>query len=562
MINNNLQNKQDLYGNNFENLYTKNTDKTHRKELGQFFTPFSIAFFMSEWITQNPKKNLKILDPATGLGIFERALEKLNYIQNKKLSFDLWEIDSEVTHALKTILTEYKSSKNIINGDFMDSDWKDLYDGIIANPPYYKHHYIKNKDKVFSNIVTKTKFKFSLQTNIYCWFLIKCLNILDDNGRLAFIVPSEFLNSNYGVGIKQYILQSGLIMHLINVSFETNLFDNALTTSTIILAQKDGKKSGSINFYNVIKLEELVFLSDFLQTKARKNIAVNKLDPFKKWRNYFLEDQNELEDNNLIRFSTYGKFKRGIATGSNDYFTLTAEEIKEINLPKDVLIKCISKSSYVEDLYFSNEDYNSLVKNGKKAFIFDGQKSDSDSVKKYIRVGEKKEIHQRYLNKNRTPWFAIEKRSISKIWVSVFGRGKLKLVWNDSNCTYLTCFHGFYPTLIGEKYMNIIFLYLNTPSAIKLLDKERREYGNGLKKYEPNDINKTLVVNFDLLSSEEITVLSKLQKKFLKSGTDRESILKEAEIIFSKACLSSSKEDFYRGQLILPQMRRDVIIAH
>jgi adenine-specific DNA-methyltransferase len=518
-----------VYDNELENEYSLKTDIKHRRSLGQFFTPFKIACFMSDWVLGNSKKSLKILDPATGLGIFERAINYKN--QDKNIEYDLWEIDKNIVPQLENVISQLKIKANINISDFLSDTWNKKYDGIIANPPYYKHHFIQNKKEVFQNICLKTCFKFSIQTNIYCWFLIKSMNLLNNGGRLAFIVPSEFLNANYGEKVKEYLVDSGIVLHLININFEENVFCNALTTSSIILAEKGEKKSNAINFYNVSDVNHLNKLTDFFKKNTGSQINNHELNPKTKWRNYFNGFKKQTNDN-LVLFSKIGKFSRGIATGSNEYFILTPEEIKKNKIPFDCLYPCITKANFVKDVVFSEDNFKDLVKQNKKTYLFDGEKSTDETCKNYIKTGEEKNIHQKFLTKNRTPWYALEKREVSKIWVSVFGRKGLKFIWNTSECKNLTCFHSFYPTEFGKKYLNILFIYLNTKFARTLFDHEKREFGNGLEKFEPNDINKSLILDFEILTKEDVSELQKLQQEFLQeTKLDKSKIIEKADSI-------------------------------
>ena len=518
------------YNNELENEYSLKTEIKYRRSLGQFFTPFKIASFMADWILDNKKNNLTILDPATGLGVFERAIKYKN--TRKNIKFDLFEIDKKISFELEKIISELEIKGKIINSDFLTSSWDKKYDGIIANPPYYKHHFIKNKEDIFQEICSKTYFKFSIQTNIYCWFLIKSINLLSEGGKLAFIVPSEFLNANYGEKIKEYLVSLSIILHLININFEENVFNNALTTSSIILAEKKQGKSTAINFFNVSDIEQLDSLSEFLKDYPRKKVSNYDLNPKVKWRNYF-NGYKQKDDKNFISFSKMGKFSRGIATGSNKYFTLTIEEKNKYNLSEECLYPCITKANFVKGILFSDSDFESLVKQNKKTYLFDGEKSSNKTCIEYIKKGENENIHNKFLTKNRTPWYALEKREVSNIWVSVFGRNGLKFIWNSSNCKNLTCFHSFYPTELGKKYLDIIFIYINTNFAKNLFDREKREYGNGLEKFEPNDINKSLILNFEILSKKDIFILKKLQKEILKNSEKYQSkIIEEADLIF------------------------------
>jgi len=259
------------YSDDFEIEYTNTTDAKCRRALGQFFTPFEVAAFMSEWLLSGPGNDLNILDPAAGFGIFERAIHLQNNEMGKKLSFDLWEIDEKIAEALTLIIQDMGITGDLVVGDFLSGEWSVRYDGIIANPPYSKHHHIEDKSKVYQDIRVHTFFKFSIQTNIYCWFLVKALNLLADGGRLAFIIPSEFQNANYGEKVKSYLLETGLIRSLINVDFRESVFDSALTTSIIVLAEKSEEKFDSIDFYNLKSVSDLSTLSDFLSRYPKKH---------------------------------------------------------------------------------------------------------------------------------------------------------------------------------------------------------------------------------------------------------------------------------------------------
>jgi len=520
-----------LLSDKIEKAYSKEKDLIYLRSLGQFFTPFDIACFMSQWILGSNKTNLKVLDPAAGFGVFERALELLNNERTRNMEFDLWEIDEGISRELQKIVSGLDIPANVVTDDFLKSRWDLRYDGIIANPPYYKHHYIENKEKVYEEFCVKTLFKFSIQTNIYCWFLIKAINLLAEGGRLAFIIPSEFLNSNYGVKVKEYLLKSGVITHLINVNFNENVFDNALTTSIIVLGEKRSQKNKAVNLYNVSSASELTDLELFLCQADKTRFDVADLNPRVKWRNYF--NGNGCQNSrNLISFSRLGRFSRGIATGANRYFTVSESEKKKFGLPGECLKPCITKASYAKGIIFRREDFERLKSQDRKVYLFDGEASQDPRCKKYIEMGVKQGIHKRYLTSKRDPWFALEKREISKIWVGVFGRKGLKFIWNETNCVNLTCFHAFYPSKWGWKYLDILFVYLNTDFAKNLFDREKREYGDGLGKFEPNDINRSLFFDFEALKKKDIEFLRELQEELINGNTDKKMIIKKADSLF------------------------------
>ena len=109
------------YENDLENEYSKTVDLEHRRAFGQFFTPFKIAKFTSEWVLDSEKQEMEVLDPAAGFGIFPRVMSSFN--KRKKINFDLWEIDENIAKKLKDVIQEIKMEAVIHQADFLKNGW-------------------------------------------------------------------------------------------------------------------------------------------------------------------------------------------------------------------------------------------------------------------------------------------------------------------------------------------------------------------------------------------------------------------------------------------------------
>ncbi len=527
----------DLSSNDLELRYAANSDLAHRKKLGQFFTPYSVACFMSQWIAQVSARNPKILDPCAGLGVFERALWSTDPMFAAQASFMLWEKDERLAAGLSGVCERMEIKNSIVSKDFINEhDWSARYDGIIANPPYYKHHYVENKEDVRKVISSNTGTSFSVQTNIYGWFLIKALALLKPGGRLAFIIPTEFLNANYGREIKKYLLESGNLRHIISISYKSKTFDDAMTTACVLLAEKGAEPARDIRFYHADSHDQLGKLADFLDQAEFIDYGPSSLDIDRKWRSYFPGTQAaSKEASNVVPFSTYGRFSRGIATGANTFFAISPSTAQEHGLPQRSLTPCLSKARHAQAKTFTSRDFEALLGADKPVYLFDGQATSDVNVDRYIRLGEESGFQHRYLTRMRKPWYALEKRLPSQIWVGVFSRTGVRFIWNESKCISLTCFHVFQPSELGSKYLPLLFLYLNSAAGNSFLELEKREYGDGLAKYEPNDINKAMAPDFTLLSENKLKRLVELQRLFLdteKGSSDEASILDDANQIF------------------------------
>jgi adenine-specific DNA-methyltransferase len=173
-------------------------------------------------------------------------------------------------------------------------------------------------------------------------------------------------------------------------------------------------------------------------------------------------------------------------------------------------LPCICKSADVETLFFDKNDFKRLSESDKKVYLVDLRVLPDEPTREYILLGETLGIHKMFLTKMRNPWYSIEKRKPADIWVAVFNREGIKFIQNNADALNLTTFHGIYIHPQNQKYRDIIFGYLLTNLSKELFNANRREYGNGLSKYEPNDFNNSDIFDFTSLTPEETTDLQKI----------------------------------------------------
>lgn len=473
-----------------ESEYTRHVGIAHRKKFAQFFTPEPIAAFMADWVMQDKKACKSVLEPAFGLGVFSRVLLK----KCPDASVTGYDIDTTIFRYASENFSANESHVCLKNEDYLESPWNECYDGILCNPPYQKFHDYDN-GRYVPIVNEKLRTRLNGFTNIYSLFLLKSISQLNSGGRLAYIVPSEFLNADYGVEVKRALLASGTLRHIVVVDFTKCAFDDAITTACILFCQK-GNHSDDIKLSKIDAVEEL---SSTLTNYT--SIPVTKLDPEVKWKMYY--EQSETSSyQHLVPFSTFAKVSRGIATGANNYFIFNTAKKEYYNLSDNSFLPCIAHSVDVKSLIFTESDFNTLSEAEKNIYLFNGQAADNDlHVKQYIRLGEEAGINSRYLTASRSPWYALERRPASPIWVTVFNRNGLRFVRNEANVYNLTTFHCVYNT--SEVETDVLFAYLVTDFAKEIILNNSRQYGNGLVKFEPNDLNRANVADLRRLNKEE-----------------------------------------------------------
>ena len=166
-------------------------------KLGQYFTTNEeLKEKLFSFILNKPNN---ILEPSIGKG------DLVSFIGTRypQIKFDMYEIDKEIK--LLDNIEKYKNKVNkVIYGDFMLQEINKKYKTIVGNPPY-----------------VRTK-----KGNLYIDFTEKCYNLLDDNGELIFIVPSDFLKLTSSSKLLDTMMLNGTFTHIYHPNNE-NLFEGA-----------------------------------------------------------------------------------------------------------------------------------------------------------------------------------------------------------------------------------------------------------------------------------------------------------------------------------------------
>ena len=108
--------------------------------------------------------------------------------------------------------------------------------------------------------------------------------------------------------------------------------------------------------------------------------------------------------------------------------------------------------------------------------------------------------------------------------MSVFSRSGLRFIRNKAGVYNLTTFHCVYN--VSSIDTDILFAYLVTDIAKEIFLDNSRQYGNGLIKFEPNDLNKGMVVDLRLLSVDEQHFISKAFEKLQYNGSAYDDAVK------------------------------------
>ena len=169
---------------------TKELPTLEKKNNGIFFTPLSSIKTIYSKITDFITENSKILEPSCG------SCEFINFFRKKHKNIKI--IGIEKNKLIYDNIKHFQENKTeIINQDFLTYNTDEKFNIIIGNPPYF----VMKK----SNVESKYNSYFSGRPNIFVLFIIKSLELLENNGVLAFVLPQSFLNCLYYDKTRNYL---------------------------------------------------------------------------------------------------------------------------------------------------------------------------------------------------------------------------------------------------------------------------------------------------------------------------------------------------------------------
>jgi hypothetical protein len=114
------------------------------------------------------------------------------------------------------------------------------FDAVIGNPPYIRIQTLKesNPEQV-KYLKGKYRAAGSGNYDIYVVFVEKGLDLLNQSGRLGFILPHKFFNSQYGTSLRGMISE-GKHLSLVVHFGDQQVFDGASTYTTLMFLDKAG----------------------------------------------------------------------------------------------------------------------------------------------------------------------------------------------------------------------------------------------------------------------------------------------------------------------------------
>lgn len=476
-----------------EQLDAQKTQKD-RNKLGQFSTPYPLALEIMRYMRQLiGTDNVSFIEPAIGTGVFYSAFNQVFSMRNQHvLGF---EIDPLYYNPTKELWSN--TPLELRCEDFLSQKPNEVFDMLVANPPYVRHHHLDSATKVRlkNEVFHQTGIKISGLAGLYCYFMMLSTIWLKEGGLSCWLIPSEFMDVNYGEAVKRYLTQNVELLHIHRFKADDLQFADALVSSCIVVFRNcKPTESNQIRFS----------IGGGINAPANvRYIDVKQLKTKTKWTGLFDNDKIPLHDTE----TTLGDFfmvKRGIATGDNEFFILDQKTIDRYEIPQKFLRPILPGPRYIKDNKISNK--NGLPSLDRQQFLFSCKVPENilreqyPKVWEYIHIGYERGVSKGYICSHRTPWYSCEEREPASIIMPYMGRDAnnrmFRFILNTSRAITTNVYLSLYPKpqyahcMKDETVVNEVWRKLNTIPP-EMFSRNGRFYGGGLRKMEPKELMRT-----------------------------------------------------------------------
>jgi adenine-specific DNA-methyltransferase len=206
--------------------FNNSLSKEERQNQGIFFTPKKARDILFTKLSELNVKPTRILEPSFGTGEFLLDAKRL-YPEAKIFGV---EKNKDLFKSVNC------PDANLTCCDFLE--WKGTADLIIGNPPYFVIKTDKLSSKEKKEFATKNSNAMTGRPNIYILFLYKCLTEhLEDDGFLAFIIPTSLYNCSYYQPIRNYIQKHTTIKYVETLD-KPGFYETGQETMLIIIQKK------------------------------------------------------------------------------------------------------------------------------------------------------------------------------------------------------------------------------------------------------------------------------------------------------------------------------------
>ena len=401
-----------------------------RNRLGQFATPNALAVDIAKYvktlISARHKNRIHFADPSIGSGSFFSAA--LTAFGPKRIKSAVGvELDPAFADAARELWTH--AGLEVVGGDFThvvaNGSCPPAPNVILANPPYVRHHHLDREDKErLQRLVLKvTGVEVSGLAGLYVYFLLLATAWMDDDGIAAWLVPSEFMDVNYGAALKDFLTDKITLLRVHRFDPDDVQFGDALVSSAVLVFRKTPPALDHAT--------EFTYGGSLIEPHAREFIPLDRLRQSRKWTahpSHARNDRHTRSKDNGPKLGDFFRIQRGIATGCNKFFVLDLTDAKRLGLPRQYLRPILPSPRHLKTTMIdADSDGYPIVE--QRLCVIDCNLPETLveaahlALWDYLKTARALGVLDGSLIGKRSPWYKQEQREPAPFLCTYLGRG-------------------------------------------------------------------------------------------------------------------------------------------
>ncbi len=461
------------------------------REKGQFWTPDWVAEAMVRYALAGGAETL--FDPAVGAGAFLRAAKvisrtlKLRGVEKDPAAL----VQAEASGLSKADLAGVEIADFVSRADARRSS------AIVANPPYIRHHRLPMELKARLRLFAKRLLGENLdgRAGLHIYFLLRALEMLEPDGRLAFIIPADACEGVFAPSLWRWITTSYRLEGVVTFTRDGSPFPNVDTNPVIVLIRNAAPVAhfqwAQCRRAETAALKE--WLGGGLGNLSNDDLYVCEREVEEGLTTGLSRARALLKANGPV-LGDFAHVLRGIATGSNEFFFLTLSEAEHLGIAREFLLPAVGRTRDVPADEITEQLLRELDERGRPTLLFapDGRARDQfpAAVRRYISKGEQAGLPNKALISQRRPWYKMESRQAPPFLFAYLGRRNARFIRNRAGCVPLTGFLCVYPRIEEPDFIERLWRALNHPETLANLSLVGKTYGNGAIKVEPRALER------------------------------------------------------------------------
>ena len=462
-----------------------------RRLLGAYYTPENLAGVLARWALAGLEGN--VLDPSYGgcafLAAAAQVLTKDNVPNpgSRIYGVDIDEACAESVESHESLVAE-----NCITADFLQLSPDKLngspFGAIIGNPPFVRHHWIREEQRESARAVAgESDIPLPATASLWAYFLLHSLDFVSVGGRLVMLVPEAILQTDYAAPLREALasrFETTLLVHI-----RERLFADT-DEAVVVVASAGFGTSGTIREEAVESVDEVesllagggnppsMPLDNSLVGRLLDNETITLLDNL--WN---CDSARLLSDLATVRI--------GVVTGANRHFIRSKLDLDALGVPDNSRHPIVARTRWLTGLEFRDTDHEMLAGKGARAFLVrPPDAGDEEAIQRWVDEGTTQHVEKRHHCARRPEWFRIELPSAPDAFSTCTRLGSPLLVLNRSGYHCSNALHRLsWRKTSDEMSRRVAVAFLTSPVAL-WAELHGRRYGGGVLKLEPGTLKR------------------------------------------------------------------------